>query len=55
MGKLGEEGDEEGEPANERRREYTDLVLDLGEREKQVACHASPLAIRDEARREAEM
>ena len=30
--KLGEEEDEE-EPATERRREYTDLGLDLGERE----------------------
>ena len=33
MGKLGEE---EEEPATEQRREYTDLGLDLGEREEQV-------------------
>ena len=32
------------------RREYTDL----GEREEQVVCHASALAMTDEARREAE-
>ena len=52
MGKLGEE---EGEPAIERRREYTDL----SEREEQVVCHASALALAlamiDEARGEAEM
>ena len=54
VGKLGEE---EGEPAIERRRECTDLWLDLGEREEQVVCHASALALAmtDEARREAEM
>ena len=57
VGKLGEEKDEEGEPATERRREYTDLGLDFGEREEQVVCHVSALAlaITDEARREAEM
>ena len=57
VGKLGEEEDEEGEPAIERRREYTDLGLDLGEREEQVVCHASALALAmiDETRREAEM
>ena len=44
LGKLGGEEDEEEEPATERRREYTDLELDLGEREEQVACHASALA-----------
>ena len=55
LGKLGEEEDEEGEPAIERRRECTDLGLDLGEREVQVVCHASALAMIDEARREAEM
>ena len=51
--KLGEEEDEEGEPAIERRRECTDL----DEREEQVVCHASALALAmtDEARREAEM
>ena len=57
MGKLGEEEDDEGEPVIERRRESTDLGLDLGEREEQVVCHASALALAmtDEARREAEM
>ena len=39
LGKLGEEEHEEGEPAIERRRECTDLGLDLGEREVQVVCH----------------
>ena len=54
LGKLGE-GEEE--PAIERRREYTVLGFDLGEREEQVVCHASALALvmTDEARREAEM
>ena len=49
--------DEEGEPAIEQTRECTDLGLDLGEREVQVVCHASALALAmtDEARREAEM
>ena len=49
--KLGKE--EEEEPATERRREYTDLGLDLGEREEQVVCHASALALvmTDEVRR----
>ena len=57
MGKLGEEEDEEDEPAIERRREYTDLGLDLGEREEQVVCHASTLALAktDEVHREAQM
>ena len=57
MGKLGEEEDEEGEPAIERRREYTVFGFDLGEREEQVVCHASALvlAMTDKARREAEM
>ena len=54
---LGQEEDEEDEPAIERRRECKDLGLDLGEREEQVVCHASALALAmtDEARREAEM
>ena len=47
-------GDED-EPAIERRRECTDLGLNLGEREEQVVCYASALAMTDEARREAEM
>ena len=57
FGKLGEEDDEEGEPAIERRREYAVFKFDLGEREEQVVCHASALALAmtDEARREAEM
>ena len=55
LGKLEEEKDEEREPATKRRREVTDLGLDLGEREEQFVCHASALAMTDEARREAEM
>ena len=57
LAKLEEKQDEEEEPARERRREYTDLGLDLGEREEQVVCHSSalPLAMTDEARWEAEM
>ena len=57
LGKLGEEEDNEGERATERRREYTDLRLDLGEREEQVVCHPSALALAmsDETRREAEI
>ena len=57
LGKLGEEEDEEEEPETERRRKYTDLGLDLGEREEQAACHVSvlALAITDEARWDAEM
>ena len=50
-------GEEEEEPAKERKREYTDSGLDLGEREKQVACDVSALALAltDIARREAKM
>ena len=46
-----------GEPAIERRREYTVFGFDLGEREEQVVYHASAMALRmtDEARQEAEM
>ena len=57
LGKFGEEEDEEEEPATERRREYTNLGLDLCKKEEQVACHVSALAsaMTDEARREAEM
>ena len=57
MGKLGEEEDEEEEPATERRREFTVFGFDLGEREEQVVCHASALALEKtgEALREAEM
>ena len=53
--KLEEEKDEKEKPATERRREYTDIGLDLGEREEHVACHSSALAMTDEACREAEM
>ena len=51
------EEDEKDEPAIERRRECTDLGLDLGEKKEQVVCHASALALAmtDEAHREAEM
>ena len=57
LGKLGEEEDEEGQPAIERRRECTNLGLDLGEREEQVVCHATALALAmtKETCREAEM
>ena len=41
----------------ERRRECTDLGLDLGEREEQVVCHASALALvmTDEVRQKVKM
>ena len=41
----------------EKRKEQTNLGLDLSEREEQVACHASALALAktEEACREAEM
>ena len=57
MGKLGEEEDEEEEPATERRIECIDSCLDLGKVEEQVVCHASALALAmtDEAHQEAEM
>ena len=57
LGKLGEEEDEEGEPAIEQRRECTDFGFDLVEIEEQVVCHASALALAmtDEARQEAVM
>ena len=57
FGKLGEEEDEEEKPAIERKREYTAFGFDFGEREEQVVCHASGLALAmtDEARREEEM
>ena len=44
--------DEEEEAVTERMKEYTDIGLDFGEREEQVACHASALALAmtDEAR-----
>ena len=54
---LGKLGEEEEEPATEQRREYLGLGVDLGEREEQVPCHASALALAmtDEALREAVM
>ena len=54
---LGNLGAEEEEPATERRREYTNLGLDLGERGDHFACHVSALALVmiDEAPRKAEM
>ena len=39
LGKLGEEEEEE-KPATKQMRQYTDLGLDVGEREEEVACHA---------------
>ena len=45
IGKLGEVEVKEEEPATQRRRDYTDLGLDLGEREEQVVCHSSALAL----------
>ena len=55
--KLREETDEEEEPVTEQRKQYTNLELQLGERDEQVACHTSALdlAMTDEACREAEM
>ena len=47
----------EGEPATEQRTEYTVFGFDLGERQEQVVCHASSLALvmTDKAQREAQM
>ena len=53
MGRLGEEEDEVDEPVTEPKREYTDLGLDLREREDQVVCNALALAMTDEAGSEA--
>ena len=49
LGKLGEK------PVTERKREHTDLRLDLSEIEEQFTCYALALAMTNEARREAEM
>ena len=48
---------EEEEPSTEQRMEYTDLGLDLGEREEQVTFHALALVLTttDKACREAKM
>ena len=56
VGEVNGGEDDDKEPATERREEYTNLGLDLGEREEQVACHASALALTmtDEAYREVE-
>ena len=47
----------EEKPTTEQKREYTDLGINLGEKEEQVACHASALTlvITDEACWEAEI
>ena len=37
--------EEVGRGGRQGRREYTDLGLDLSEREEQVVCHVSPLAL----------
>ena len=42
VGKLGKGGYEEGEPTIEQKREYTDLGLDIGEREEQVSVLPQP-------------
>ena len=57
LGKLVVEEDDKEEPAKERRGKYTNLGLDLGERKKQVACHASAMALTmtDEVCREVEI
>ena len=56
-GTIGKLGEEEEKPVTEQRREYTSLGLDLSEREEQVACHASALALAmtDQARGKAKM
>ena len=55
VGGVRKEEDEKEELETERKKEYTGLGLDLGEREEQIACHASALAMTDEACRKAEM
>ena len=61
LGKLGQEDDEEVEPATGRRTKPTDLGSDLGERDgliyQHILCHALALiwAMTDEARWEAEI
>ena len=56
LGEVRRKEDEEKEPATERKREYTDLGLDLREI-RQVTCHPSALAlaVTDKEYREAEM
>ena len=57
LGKLVEKEEEEGEQATDRRKGHTDLGLDLGEREEQVTCQSSALALAmtDDASWKAEM
>ena len=57
LGKLGEKEDEEENPATERRRKYTNIGPNLGERYEHATCHSSVLALAmtDEACREAEI
>ena len=50
LGKLEEDENEKEELATERRREYIDSELDLGEREEQVACNASEVRGEEEAK-----
>ena len=40
-----EEKNEEKEPSTERKREYTDFGLDLGETDEEVSCHTYTLAV----------
>ena len=48
LGKLVEEEGGKEEPAKKRKRNYTDLGSDLGERDEHAACHAMALAMIDE-------
>ena len=50
LGKLEEDENEKEELATERRREYIDSELDLGEREEQVACNALEVRGEEEAK-----
>ena len=54
---VGKFGEEEEEPAKERRREHADLGSDLEEQKEHVAYHASALvlAMTDQAYRKAEV
>ena len=45
LGKLGEEKNEEEEPATKRKKKCANLGLDLEERDEHVACHAAALAL----------
>ena len=50
MGKLGEEEDKEEEPATERRKKYSDLRLDLGERKQPSRLPCFSLGLSDDRR-----